>query len=67
MTKEILNKVKQWLEEEVKDNQDVADAGDNNESEICSDGTDDISIGRHECAEGLLTLIKKWENDANKK
>ena len=67
MTKEILNKVKQWLEDEVKDDQDVADARDNNESEICSDGTDDIIYGRHECAEGLLNQIKKWENDANKK
>ena len=42
MSKKILNKVKQWLKEEVKDNQDVADAKDNNEAEICSDGTDDI-------------------------
>ena len=67
MSKKILNKVKQWLKEEVKDNQDVADAKDNKEAEICSDGTDDIIYGRHECAEGLLNQIKKWENDANKK
>ena len=63
MTKEILNKVKQWLKEEVKDNQDVADAKDNKEAEICSDGTDDIIYGRHECAEGLLNQIKKWEEE----
>ena len=62
-TYKILNKVKQWLKEEVKDNQDVADAKDNKEAEICSDGTDDIIYGRHECAEGLLNQIKKWEEE----
>ncbi len=61
MSKKILNKIKKWLKEEVKDNQDVADAKDNNEAEICSDGTDDIIYGRHECAEGLLNQIKGWE------
>ena len=50
MSKKILNKVKQWLKEEVEDNQDVVDAKDNKEAEICSDGTDDIIYGRHECA-----------------
>ena len=63
MSKKILNKIKKWLKEEVKDNQDVADAKDNNEAEICSDGTDDIIYGRHECAEGLLNQIKKWEEE----
>jgi hypothetical protein len=63
MSKKILNKIKKWLKEEVKDNQDVADAKDNNEAEICSDGTDDIIYGRHECAEGLLyqdLVVKKY-------
>ena len=63
MSKKILNKIKKWLKEEVKDNQEVADAKDNNEAEICSDGTDDIIYGRHECAEGLLNQIKKWEEE----
>ena len=67
MSKKILNKVKQWLKEEVKDNQDVADAKDNREAEICSDGTDDIIYGRHECAEGLLNQIKKWEEEEEHK
>ena len=67
MTKKILNKVKQRLKEEVKDNQDVVDAKDNNEPEICSDGTDDIIYGRHECAEGLLNQIKKWEEEEKHK
>ena len=66
-TYKILNKVKKWLKEEVKDNQDVADAKDNKEAEICSDGTDDIIYGRHECAEGLLNQIKKWEEEEEHK
>ena len=67
MSKKILNKVKQWLKEEVKDNQDVVDAKDNKEAEICSDGTDDIIYGRHESAEGLLNQIKKWEEEEKHK
>jgi len=63
MNNYVLNKVKSWLEEEVKDNQDVADAKDNKEEAITSDGTDDIIYGRHECAEGLLNQIKKWEKE----
>ena len=66
-TYKILNKVKKWLKEEVKDNQDVADAKDNKEAEICSDGTDDIIYGRHEWAEGLLNQIKKWEEEEEHK
>ena len=58
----ILENVKEWLEEEIEMNQDIADAKDNNEDYITSDGTDDIIYGRHECATGLLKQIKKWEN-----
>ncbi len=58
----VLEKVKEWLEEEIKMNQDVADAKDNKEDWVTSDGTDDIIYGRHECATGLLEQIKKWEN-----
>ena len=57
----VLNQVKDWLKHEVKYHQEIADAKDNKQEAICSDGTDDISYGRHECAEGLLSLIKKWE------
>ena len=64
----ILDRVKKWLQEEISDNQDVADAKDDNEDCITSDGTDDIIYGRHECAEGLLEQIEKWEktNGTNK-
>jgi len=62
MSEVILNKVKEWLKEEIKMNQDVADAKDNKQDYITSDGTDDIIYGRHECAWGLLENIKKWED-----
>jgi hypothetical protein len=58
----ILENVKEWLDEEIEMNQDVSDAKDNKEDYITSDGTDDIIYGRHECATGLLEQIKKWEN-----
>jgi len=59
----VLKKVKEWLKEEIEMNQDVADAKDNKQDYITSDGTDDIIYGRHECAEGLLNQIEKWENE----
>ena len=59
----VLKKVKEWLEEEIEMNQDVADAKDNKQDYITSDGTDDIIYGRHECADGLLEQIKQWENE----
>ena len=60
---EVLKKVKEWLEEEIEMNQDVAEAKDNKQDYITSDGTDDIIYGRHECAWGLLENIKKWEDE----
>jgi hypothetical protein len=59
----VLKKVKEWLQEEIGMNQDVADAKDNKQDYITSDGTDDIIYGRHECAEGLLEQIEQWENE----
>ncbi len=58
---EVLKKVKEWLNEEIEMNQDVADAKDNHMDYVTSDGTDDIIYGRHECAWGLLEQIKMWE------
>ena len=58
---EVLKKVKEWLQEEIGMNQEVADAKDNHDDCITSDGTDDIIFGRYECAEGLLEQIKQWE------
>lgn len=58
----ILN-IRHWLEDEVESQQDVADAKDNKEDWVTSDGTDDIIYGRHECAESLLNMIGQWENE----
>jgi len=55
-----LLKVKQWLKDEIKYNLEVVEANNNNE-EFTSDGTDDIIVGRSECAESLLDQINKWE------
>jgi hypothetical protein len=66
MSEVIINKIKQWLKDEVTDNQDVVDAKDSNEDYITSDGTDDIIYGRHECAECLLEQIELWENELDK-
>ena len=58
---EILKKITRWLEDEVEDGQQFVGAKENNEEEICSDGSDDIYIGRHECADSLLQQIEKWK------
>ena len=59
-TENILLKIKQWLEDEIEYNREVVEAQDNGE-EFTSDGTDDIILGRSECAESLLDQINKWE------
>ena len=56
----ILNKVIEWLQEEVNLNQDIVDAYDNKDDGITTSGDDDICYGRHECAKGLLNQIEKW-------
>ena len=58
MSENILNKITEWLEDEIKHNEPVI-----NGDEELSDGTFDIHVGRNECAEGLLWLIKKWKDE----
>ena len=58
LANQLIQKIKDWLEDEVEQGQPVVDG----EEEI-DDGTEDIVIGRHECAECLLEQIKKWEKD----
>ena len=58
----LIEQIKAWLVNEVNDQQDVVDAKENKEDYVTSDGTDDIIIGRHECAECLLGQIEKWED-----
>ena len=55
---DVLEKVKTWLKEEIEYNEPVL-----NGDEQLSDGTEDIHVGRSECASGLLKLIKKWEKE----
>ena len=55
MSKVILNKIKQWLEDEVKTFEDnPIDEGIESEEQ-------GIFIGRAEMAEGLLEQIEQWE------
>ena len=58
LANQLIQKIKSWLKEEIQHNQPVVDG-----IEIMSDGTDDIIIGRHECAKSLVRMIKLWEND----
>jgi len=54
----VINKIKKWLIDEIVFHQPIVD-GD----EMLTDGTNDICIGRHECASSLLEQIEKWENE----
>ena len=58
----LVNKIKAWLNDEVKGNLEVVEAYNNNE-EFTSDGTDEIIVGRSECAEGLLKYINDNEKE----
>jgi len=59
MSEVILNKIKQWLEDEVKTFEDnPIDEGIESEEQ-------GIFIGRAEMAEGLLEQIEQWEEFQN--
>jgi hypothetical protein len=53
----VRNKIVDWLEGEIEHNEPVI-----NGDEVLTDGTHDIHVGRTECAESLLSMIKKWED-----
>lgn len=59
-----INKIKAYLEEEVRANQSLQKLQATCE-EACGHDleTDQIHMGRAECAEGLLNQIEKWENE----
>ena len=61
--KDLMDQVVEWLENEVYEGAEVVEAIDNNEQEITSNATDNITYGRHECAESLLNQIKKWQGE----
>ena len=54
--KTLYNKTKKWLQGEIENYQDVVEG-----KEQMSDGTDDIFVGRSECAESLLNQMETWE------
>ena len=54
--KPMINKIKAWLEDEIREFNETWDEN--------VDGYDNgMLAGRAECAEGLLNEIKKWENE----
>jgi hypothetical protein len=57
-SKKLIKTITKWLKEEIAYGQPVVDG-----QEQLSDGTEDIIIGRHGCAEGLLAKIKQWERE----
>ena len=64
---DLIEKIKNWLENEVYDGAEVV-AEYNNEDHLekrpkCTDGSDDVIFGRAECAESLLKQINKWESE----
>ena len=57
---EVLNKVKEWLEDEVENTNSMQ--SEIKKGEVWQNVTDrpDLISGRLECAESLLNQIKKW-------
>ena len=58
---ELINKIKAYLEEEVRTNNEST--YDDYDSEVVDDSDVYLCRGRAECAEGLLNQIKTWENE----
>ena len=58
----LVNKIKDWLNDEVKGNLEVFEAYKNNKK-FTSNGVDEIIVGRLECAEGLLNYINDNEKE----
>ena len=52
----VLKKVEEWLEEEIKDADDILKDADYPQN-------DDIVEGRWECAIGLQNMIKQWRSE----
>ena len=57
----ILENVKEWLEQELAEGQEVIDEYQGDLRPKCTDGSDDIIEGRVESANALLEQIRKWE------
>ena len=51
----LIERIRDWLQDEATDSGAIISK--------CTDGSDDIIVGRHECAVGLLNQIKRWEEE----
>lgn len=60
---DMLINIKDWLEGEIAEGQEVIDEYESGSRPKCTDETDDIIEGRVECARSLLEQIKKWEKE----
>ena len=60
-SKIILDKITEWLKEEVIDNQDIVDAYDNGDNAITTSGDDDILYLMEDAATGEIRLSILWE------
>ena len=56
----LIDQIKAWLVDEVNCH---GKHPWSNGDEMVDDDEDGICEGRHECAEGLLNQIEKWENE----
>jgi|TARA_R110002051_G_scaffold23550_1_gene59328 hypothetical protein len=54
----VRDEIVDWLRGELAHNEPVL-----NGEVVLTDGTHDIHVGRSECAESLLSMINKWENN----
>jgi len=61
----LLDKIDSLLEDEIIDSQEVVDEFESGNRPICTDGTDQIIVGRHEFATGLRKQIEKLTNGEN--
>jgi hypothetical protein len=61
LANQLVNKIKAYLEEEVRTHNEST--YDDYDSEVVDDSDVYLCRGRAECAEGLLNQIKQWENE----
>ena len=53
----LIERIKDWLQDEATDSGAIIN------KITTTDGSDDIIVGRHECAVALLNQIKRWEKE----
>ena len=63
MEKVVLNKVVEWLANEVETYKRIKERIDGGEDPVNVCDAPEIFFGRNECAEGLLSQIAKWRKE----